>query len=470
MPHTAELRSFQKLFDLSIDVICILDYYGHFMKVSKAARKIWGYEPEELIGRNIFELIYELDKERTLAITKQAIAEGKTVFNFENRYIRKDGAIVDMEWSSTHAADEGIAYCIGRDITGRKLKERQIEEQRQKLEKAQEIAKLGYWEYDIKENTGYWSDSMYKLFGLDKATYDPPTLEKYSALVHPEDQPKLNDTLQLHRAVDKHEQMLRIIKPDGNTIYVNNIYSIIKSDNGEITKLSGVSQDITEKVVLEKRLDNEKDLLKRYITRAVIEAQEKERAKLSRDLHDNVNQVLTTVKLYMEMSLSNEFNTQDLQQKSIQYITDCINEIRSVSRSLSAPTLGGMNFKESIEDLIKSITETNQLKIKLKVTGFGAKSDNVPTDLHLGIYRILQEQLTNILRHAQAKHVRIDIIKEPHLITLRIEDDGKGFDTKAKRKGIGITNMTTRAEALNGQLYIQSELGKGSVVTCLFNI
>ena len=217
-------------------------------------------------------------------------------------------------------------------------------------------------------------------------------------------------------------------------------------------------------------MEIEKELHKRYLTRAVIDAQEKERAKISRDLHDNVNQVLTTVKLYMEMGLSNKFNSQELQQRSVQYISDCINEIRAISRSLSAPTLGGMNFKESIQELVKSIADTNHLKIKLKVTGFSTKEHSLSTDLHLGIYRILQEQLANILRHANAKHAKIEITKEPHIITLRIEDDGKGFDTNAQRQGIGITNMTTRAEALNGQLYIQSEAGKGCIVTCIFNI
>ena len=470
MPQTAELHSFQKLFDLSLDVICIFDTYGHFIKVSSAAKKIWGYEPEELIGKNIFDLIYKEDLEPTLQITKKAIEEGLKVIEFENRYIRKDGSLVDMEWSSLHAPEDQAGYAIGRDITGRKNKERKIAEQKEKLEKAQEIAKLGYWEYDIHKQTGYWSDSMYMLLGLDKETFGSTTLDKYMALVHPEDLALVMENMSDLSQIDKGEHMFRMIKPNGSTIYVNNIYSVVKDDNDQAIKLSGVSQDITDKVALEKQLEEERELLKRYITRAVIDAQEKERAKLSRDLHDNVNQVLTTVKLYLEMSLSNEFDTPDLQQRSIQYISDCINEIRSISRSLSAPTLGGMNFKESIADLIKSVTETNQLKIKLKVTGFGVKENSLPTDLHLGIYRILQEQLTNILKHAQAKHVKIDITKEPHQISLRIEDDGKGFDTRARRKGIGITNMITRAEALNGQLYMQSEPGKGSTITCLFNI
>jgi PAS domain S-box-containing protein len=471
MPYTAELKSFQKLFDLSLDVICILDYYGHFIKVNKAAIKIWGYQPEELIGRKIFDLIYEPDKEKTLDITKEAIAEGKMVFNFENRYIRKDGSLVDMEWSTSHEADEGIAYCIGREISGRRQKERQIIDQKEKLEKAQEIAQLGYWEYDMLNQTGYWSDSLYTLFGLNKATYGEATLEKFFDLVHPDDRNTVRENMELFKTHDKLEHVLRIVKPnDGSTIYINNIYSILKDKEGNIQKLSGVSQDITEKVLLEKRLEIEKELLKRYLTRAVIDAQEKERTKIGRDLHDNVNQVLTTVKLYLEMSISNEFNTQELQQKSIKYVTDCINEIRSISRSLSAPTLGGIGFLDSIKELVKSITETNKLQIKLKITGFGENEESLSTDLYLGIYRILQEQIANILRHAHAKHVRIDINKEPDLVTLRIEDDGIGFDAQVKRRGIGITNMITRAEALNGQLYIESEPGKGTIVTCIFNI
>lgn len=470
MPHqAAELQSFHKLFNLSLDVICILDAQGHFIKVSNASTKIWGYEPEELIGRNILDLIYKGDIERTLQITLQA-KEGKLVSNFENRYVRKDGTPVEMEWSSIFEPTEQIAYAIGRDITERKRKEQVIADQKEKLEKAQEIAKLAYWEYNLENNSVYWSDSLYTLFGLDKVTYGEPTMEKYNQLVYPEDKASLWKDLSSLGAQDKFEYVLRFVKPDGSTIYVNTIYTILRNELGEITYLRGVSQDITEKVLLEKRLEIEKELHKRFLTRAVIDAQEKERSKIGRELHDNVNQVLTTVKLYLEMELSNEANSQELHQKSIRYITDCINEIRAISRSLSAPTLGGMSFKESIQELIKSVTDTNKLKIKLKVTGFGTKENALPTELHLGIYRILQEQLSNILRHANAKQAKVDITKEPHAVTLRIEDDGIGFDTKLKRQGIGITNMTTRAEALNGQLYIQSEPGKGCIVTCMFNI
>lgn len=392
------------------------------------------------------------------------------MINFENRYVRKDGTLVNMEWSSIHEAEEHVGYAIGRDVSGRKIEEQKIEEQKEKLEKAQEIARLGYWEYDVYTQTSYWSDSMYTLFDLDRATYGEATLEKLIELVHPEDRAAMLEGLQFYNAFDKVEKMVRVIKPDGNMIYVNNTYSVIRDIQGNVVKLSGVSQDITEKMLLEKQLEIKKELLKRYLTRAVIDAQEKERAKIGRDLHDNVNQVLTTVKLYLEMSLSNEFNAQDLQQKSIQYISECITEIRAISRSLSAPTLGGMSFKDSIKELVKSVTDTNRIKAKLKVTGFGAKDKSLSTVLHLGIYRILQEQLANVLRHAQAKHVKIDISKDPHLIILHIEDDGIGFNTRAKRKGIGITNMITRAEALNGQLYLQSEPGKGTIVTCMFNI
>jgi PAS domain S-box-containing protein len=470
MPHTAELQSFHKLFNLSLDVICILDIYGHFIKVSKAAIKIWGYQPEELIGKNIFELIYEEDIERTRQITQQAIEEGRQVINFENRYIRKNGTLVDMEWSSIHEPEEQVAFAIGRDISERKQREQLIAYQKEKLEKAQEIAKLGYWEYDLQNQTVFWSDSLYTVLGLDKLSFGEPTMEKYNQLVYPEDKASLLKDLSSFDTQDKLEYILRFVKPDGTTIYVNTIYTIIRNEVGTIINLRGVSQDITEKVLLEKRLEIDKELHKRYLTRAVIDAQEKERSKIGRELHDNVNQVLTTVKLYLEMGLSNGMHTQELQQKSIQYIADCINEIRAISRSLSGPTLGGMNFKESIHELIKSVTDTNQLKIKLKVTGFSTKEDSLPTELHLGIYRILQEQLANILRHAKAKHAKIDILQEPQVITLRIEDDGMGFDMKEQRQGIGITNMTTRAEALNGQLYIQSEPGKGCIVTCIFNI
>lgn len=226
------------------------------------------------------------------------------------------------------------------------------------------------------------------------------------------------------------------------------------------------ARDVTERVLLEDQLAKEQQRHQREITSAVIQAQETERSQLGRELHDNVNQVLTTIKLYNEM-IGDTLGTQTtLVHKSGQLLQNCIDEIRSISKRLSAPTLGEISIEDSIKELIGSINLTN--KVEIIYTGRHMDKLHIPQELHLAIYRIIQEQLNNILKYAAASLVHIILEKKGLYLTLRITDNGKGFETTAKRNGIGITNMQTRAENLGGTFVLKSSPGQGCQLVAQF--
>ena len=174
------------------------------------------------------------------------------------------------------------------------------------------------------------------------------------------------------------------------------------------------------------------------------------------------NQVLTTVKLYQELCLSGIGSSEELITKSIQLLQESINEIRSLSKRLSAPTLGKIKLKDSLNELVDAIAATNRIQIEVDTS----QIDNldVGQDVHLALYRIMQEHLTNILKHASAEQVFITMTLEEGELVLKIMDDGKGFDIRQKRNGIGISNMTTRAESVQGRLVVNSAPGMGCVL------
>jgi signal transduction histidine kinase len=147
-------------------------------------------------------------------------------------------------------------------------------------------------------------------------------------------------------------------------------------------------------------------------------------------------------------------------------LQSCINEIRSISKRLSAPTLGKITLKESIKELVDSINMTRRLQISYDISGLNKLP--VPEDVHLAIYRIIQEQLNNIIKHADASKVSIELHNTEEGMLLQIEDDGKGFDPREKRKGIGITNMETRTENIHGKLALISAPGKGCILKARF--
>ncbi|MCW3075296.1 MAG: hypothetical protein JWP69_2365 [Flaviaesturariibacter sp.] len=206
----------------------------------------------------------------------------------------------------------------------------------------------------------------------------------------------------------------------------------------------------------------------RMVTEAVIKAQENERSSIGLELHDNVNQVLTTVKLQNEMLLDGFGDSKTILKKSSQYLQECINEIRSLSRRLSAPTLGKIRLEDSVKDLIESISLTNKFLIRSEIAI--TNNNNITPDTHLALYRILQEQMNNVLKHAAATEVKIQLVQSHKALQLTIVDNGQGFDMATKRAGIGITNMKTRAENLHGSFEIKSAPGEGCSIQVVIPI
>jgi PAS domain S-box-containing protein len=219
------------------------------------------------------------------------------------------------------------------------------------------------------------------------------------------------------------------------------------------------ARDVTERKRLEERLAAEQKKHQQEMTSAVIRAQETERSQLGRELHDNINQVLTTVKLYTEMIYDGIGDQKELIRKAGHHLQSCIDEIRSISKRLSAPTLGAISLEDSIKELVESINLTNRIEIIYNGTDISGLE--IPQDIHLAIYRIIQEQLNNVLKYASASLVFITLKRNDNRVTLHITDNGKGFDLMARRTGIGITNMRTRAENLSGSFFINSAPEKG---------
>ncbi len=196
-------------------------------------------------------------------------------------------------------------------------------------------------------------------------------------------------------------------------------------------------------------------------------AQERERFELGQELHDNINQILATSKLYLDVAIEEREPRMELLTKSRNNIGMAIEEIRRLSKELITPSLNDLGLIQSIKELIRSIQMVKKMKIRLSISGFGRKRPQ--PEQKINIYRIIQEQLNNILKHAQASSVAIDLNKHLEQIRLRVEDDGKGFDPRARRNGVGISNIISRAELYNGKVEIDSAPGKGCRLEVILN-
>jgi PAS domain S-box-containing protein len=219
-----------------------------------------------------------------------------------------------------------------------------------------------------------------------------------------------------------------------------------------------IQMDITE----QKKIVQQLEEYSKISTAAIIKAQEKERTKLGQELHDNVNQILTSVKLYVELCRDNVGDKTKLLERSSQLLQDVITELRSISHQLAAPPPEEINLEESIKELAKDFTDTRKFEIELHTEAI--KGLKVKEEIQITVYRILQEHLVNILKHAQASLVDIHTSVMDDELVIKVIDDGKGFDMNEKRTGIGLLNIKNRAESVNGSLVINSKPGLGCVL------
>lgn len=250
----------------------------------------------------------------------------------------------------------------------------------------------------------------------------------------------------------------------GEIIYLNVSFHKITYDGKDAILSMGTN--VTDKLILEKKLDHERQKRHKQITEAVLIAQENERVELGRELHDNINQILITTRLYLDLAMSKPGKDEELINLSNDHIGKAIKELRRLSRNLMPPSLGDITLKQSLEDLLLNFSSLQGIKFKYKVTLNEEKF--VPDSLKLTIFRILQEQLSNVLKHAHATSVDIEIYESDYKLHLNISDNGIGFDTNKSTCGLGLRNITSRASLLEGHAEIISIPGKGTKLSIVF--
>ncbi|MEO7924460.1 MAG: response regulator [Chitinophagaceae bacterium] len=230
--------------------------------------------------------------------------------------------------------------------------------------------------------------------------------------------------------------------------------------------LSVIAIDVTEKKRLEREVLDQKVQEQKKITRAVVDAQEKERAGIGMELHDNINQLLAVSKLYLGQGLIQP-DYLPMILKGQECIASAMHEIRKLSHALVGPTQDEkMGLIDSLEELMRNISIVQKLNIHLIHSTYHEEESEV--GLKLVIYRIVQEQLNNIIKHANATEVQIELKKETGYLVVTIKDNGKGFDLSRKRNGIGLKNIKNRADIYNGAVQILSSPGDGCKMKIIF--
>jgi len=211
----------------------------------------------------------------------------------------------------------------------------------------------------------------------------------------------------------------------------------------------------------QKKREEQKLLVAKNITKAQIMGQEKERQVIGVELHDNINQQLATVKLYLDIARSNENGRLAMVEKSEQVVHNVINEIRLLCKTLTPPTLKDIGLNEALHEMIETYRVTEKYNIHYTCP---ASLDDLEEGLRFSIFRIVQELLHNIQKHAHPTNVFITIDYQDALIKIQAKDDGVGFNQKEKPRGAGFTNISNRLELYNGTMTMKASEGAGCII------
>jgi signal transduction histidine kinase len=222
------------------------------------------------------------------------------------------------------------------------------------------------------------------------------------------------------------------------------------------------SSDRREKLEVKRRLVKERARYQKMLGKATVQGQEKERAEIGKELHDNINQILSTTKLYLELAKNDNNQRLNLISRSAGNIHNAIHEIRNISRSLVPSSIGDLGLQDSVADLVSSVRMTKAIHVEFYPQG--DIDTRLTAKTKLTLFRIIQEQVNNVLKHSGARNLIIELIltEAGRTIELDITDDGKGFNPEKVRKtGLGLSNITSRAELSGGKVNIQSAPGRG---------
>jgi two-component system, NarL family, sensor histidine kinase UhpB len=228
------------------------------------------------------------------------------------------------------------------------------------------------------------------------------------------------------------------------------------------TFLIGTMSNMAVGKLLKNNFPSKPDLQK-LISEVIIEAQEKQRRELGKELHDNVNQVLATAKMFLGMAECDAERKEEFIKLGRSNLILAMEEIRKLSKSMVTPSLA-IGLKEAIIELAEQINFTG--RIHVGVIYKTNEQKKISPEIELMLYRISQEQLNNILKHANASEVIIDFSLDKGRIKLSIKDNGIGFNPHKRSDGVGLKNIEARVQYYSGKLSINASPGKG----CLLEI
>jgi PAS domain S-box-containing protein len=429
--------------------------------VNEAYCRFFGRTKEELIGLRFIELDPPSTRETTLARIAM-IGHSPEPVTIEHEVYLPDGSIGWMQWNNRAIRDAAgnliEIQTVGRDVTELRRAEEFLREQEAQLRLALDNAAMGTWDWTVDSGWAVWSEHSGPLYGLPAGT-PGVTSEQFFAMVHPEDRARVQaeDEERMGDAGD-YAVEFRVVWPDGTIHWLDSRGRAMARDAaGRVTRFLGVTLDVTARKQTETTL--------RRLTQRLMEAQDDERRRLARDLHDGVAQDVFGVTFALA---SIEKATSLLDPRSQVALAEAqalaeqaLRALRMHAYLLHPPLLDMVGLAPALREYAAGLARRGEFEVDASAV---EDVERLPTEVETALFRVAQEALANVAKHAATDRASLTLRSEGDMVELRIADQGKGRTSAevllgVHSLGVGIPGMRERLRQIGGELEIASGPG-----------
>ena len=442
----------------------------HLLRGSLPHLRIWIHIKPPYLGKAILDFVHPEDREQVKNHVNAALA-GEKPFNTVGRLIRPDGSVRYIHsQAEVIFGEEGQPLRLlvtAQDITDRRIAEMRLRDSEARFRAIFQGAAIGIVMSDLEGRIMAANVAQHRMLG-----YQDEKLrgKNFLEVTHVEDRARNLELFEdLKKGLrDGYRVEKRFLRQDGSDLWAQETVSLIRDLEGNPRCCVGTTEDITaRKEAREKLWESEENL--RHLASQLFTAQEDERKRISRELHDELGQALLVLKLQTRAIEGDlQPDQQQLREECLEMlgnIDQVVDNVRRLSRDLSPTLLEDLGLSAALRHLITEFGKHYQIKYSLQETNIDAL---FPLPTQIAIYRIIQESLTNIGKHSQADLLLVAITRHDDRVSFLIQDNGKGFDPAQPRRqslGMGLAAMQERARMVGGVLSISSQEGAGTKIS-----
>jgi len=490
---------FQHLVEGSRDGI-LIGRDGRLVFVNTAAVRLLGAaSPEQLLGTPVDHVFHTPSRARVREALGQLPEEPAR--RFEESIVRPDGTVRDVEAVAAICDCDGPVIRLDlRDITERKRAQTALRDSEERLTLAFEGAREGVWDWNLETGAVFYSARWTQMLGYGADEVEPH-VSAWERLVHPDDRERADRANEsVARGAPTYEAEFRLRHKDGHYVHVlSRGFPVRREPGGPVVRIVGTHFDLTERKEVEDMLRRGQEKLELRVRDRTAElaranqslraemiereraergrtellgrlvfAQEDERRRIAREMHDQFGEVLTALSRRIEMLREGCGGSPELsaQVDALAALAQQLDrDVDHLVWELRPTALDDLGLRAALATYVQDWSKRVNIRVDLHTAGL--LDDRLPRDVETTLYRIAQEALTNVARHSGAETVEVILERRSDHVLLIVEDDGAGFDpvaTGTPDRGFGLLGMQERAALVGATLEIESSAGKGTTV------